>query len=277
VNPSKRSLADLLADKFAARHVNSAVAHYDDGVAKFQNNDWEGTCAKTGKFVEAVLKALWVYVGETPPPGKQFKAGKIIDDLPKKSKGEDAVGLSIPRACRLVYEISSNRGGRHDADEIDPNEMDATLTIGMCSWMLAEMLRIAQRGADPARVQELVGGLLQKRYPFVEEVDGRIYVSIKRLSARDIARIVLWYVYPRRLEKKQLIETLRRHRMSLANANMAVARLTGVVDDDGRGRLRLLRVGLQEVESLVKGKHGLKHSGTTVELRRATQARRKNI
>ncbi len=253
VTAPPRPLADLLADKFAVRHINSAVAHYDDVVEKFQNNDWEAACAKAGKFVEAVLKALWVYVGETPPAGKLFKAGKIMDDLPKKS-GEDSVRLTIPRACRLVYEISSNRGGRHDADEIDPNEMDATVAVEICSWILAEMLRIAQKGADPARVQELITGLTQKRYPFVEEVDGRIYVSLRGLSARDIALVVLWYVYPRRMEKKVLVETLRRHRMSPSNANVAVSRLAGVVDDDGSDRLRLLRIGLQEAENLTRGK-----------------------
>lgn len=249
-----RPLVELLAARFAARHVSSAITHYNDAVGKFQNSDWEGACAKVGKFVEAVLKALWVDVGETPPSGKLFKAGKIMDDVPKKSAREDAVRLTIPRACRLVYEISSNRGGRHDADEIDPNEMDATVALATCSWMLAEMLRIAQKGADPARVQELVTQLTQKRYPVVEEVDGRIYVSLKGFSARDIALIVLSYVYPRRLEKKDLIQTLRRHRMSLANASKAVSRLAGVVDNDGNDRLRLLRVGLQEVESLIKGK-----------------------
>jgi hypothetical protein len=247
----QRSLAELLANRFIARHVNSAVAHYNDAVERFQNNDWEGACAKVGKFVEAVLKALWVDVGETPPAGKHFKAGQIMDDLPKKSGREDAVRLTIPRACRLIYEISSNRGGRHDADEINPNEMDATVALANCSWILAEMLRMAQKGADLARVQELVAQLTQKRYPFVEEVDGRIYVSLKGLSAREIGLLALWYAYPRRLAKQELIQTLRRHRMNGANASMAVSRLAGMTDNDEHDHLRLLKVGLQEVERLI--------------------------
>lgn len=257
----QRSLGELLADRFPARHASSAVKHYNDAVDKFQSNDWEGACAKVGKFVEAVLKALWVDVGETPPAGKHFKAGKIMDDLQNKSGGEDAVRLTIPRACRLIYEISSNRGGRHDADEIDPNEMDATVALATCSWILAEMLRMAQKSADAARVQNLVTQLTQKRYPFIEEVDGRIYVSFKGLSAREIALVALWYVYPRRLAKEELIQTLRRHRMSGANASVAVSRLAGTIDNDGNDRLRLLKVGLQEAETMIRRRANARSAG----------------
>ena len=106
---------------------------------------------------------------------------------------EESIRLTIPRACRIVYEIASNRGARHDADEIDPNEMDATVAVSVCSWIVAEMLRVAQKGSlDPAGVQEIVAGLIQKRYPHIEEVQGRIYVSIKGLSAREIAIAALF-------------------------------------------------------------------------------------
>lgn len=69
-----RSVADLLSDRFEARHCKAALQHYQAAIQHFQNNEWETAIAKTGKFVEAILKALWAHVGGTIPPAKQFKA-----------------------------------------------------------------------------------------------------------------------------------------------------------------------------------------------------------
>jgi CheY-like chemotaxis protein len=43
----------------------------------------------------------------------------------------DSVRLTIPRACRFIYEIASNRGARHDADEVAANEMDANAVTAL--------------------------------------------------------------------------------------------------------------------------------------------------
>ena len=251
--PSRpRSLPDLLKDRFAAKHVDALIRHYSASVEHFQKSEWEDAVAKSGKFVEAVLKALWINVGETVPAGKLFKAGSIMDKLVNKSGAEESIRLTIPRACRITYEIASNRGGRHDPDEIDPNEMDATLAVSNCSWILAEMVRIAQRGLGLARVQELVSGLVRKRYPMIEEVGDRIYVSLKGLSARDIAVLVLWHKYPRRLGRNELVETLKRHKVKAHNADVAIGRLAGIVDVDENGQYRLLSSGMREAEALIK-------------------------
>lgn len=251
--PAPISLLDLLKNRFEEKHVTSLLRHYEAAVEDFQKTDWEDATAKTGKFTEAVLKALWVDVGETVPAGKLFKAGNIMDQLPHK-KGDDSVRLTIPRACRFVYEIASNRGARHDPNEIDPNEMDATVAIANCSWILSEMLRIAQKGMDLARVQGIVDGLIRRRYPLIEEVEGRVYVSIKGLSARDIALLVLRHVYPGRLGRQQLFDTLERHQIKKSNANMAISRLAGTVDIDEKDRYRLLLPGVEAADALMKGR-----------------------
>jgi hypothetical protein len=75
-----RSVNDLLKDVFAAKHANSAVRHFQEMVEEFELNKWGNASAKDGKFMEAVLKALWVYVGEVVPAGKHFKAGAIMTD-----------------------------------------------------------------------------------------------------------------------------------------------------------------------------------------------------
>jgi hypothetical protein len=176
--PHVRTVNDLLKDKFNGKHVDSAVRHFHAMVADFQQRDWEDSAAKGGKFIEAVLKALWTYVGETVPTGKHFKAGSIMTNLEQKIAQPDTIRLTIPRACRFAYEIASNRGARHDADEINANEMDATSVVAVCSWVLSEMVRFSQKGLDLNQAKAIVEGLMKRRFPFTEEIDGRVYADV---------------------------------------------------------------------------------------------------
>ena len=249
-------LAKLVGAKFALKYVDAAVGHYQKTVEEFQLGEWEHSITKSGKFIEAILKALWSFVGEAVPTGKAFKAGAIIDGLTNKpGMIDDSVRLTIPRACRLVYDVASNRGGRHDAGEIDPNQMDASLVVGTCSWILAEMLRFSQKGAiDLNTVVELVANLNQRKFPFTEDIDGRHYFSLPGLSARDVVLLTLWRIHPRRMSKKELIASAKRHGNSEPNAAVGISRLYKLVDDDGKGNLRLLVSGIQEAEALIASK-----------------------
>jgi len=254
---AKAELEQLLAGKFAAKHVKAAVGHYEKAVEEFQLGEWENTIAKCGKFTEAVLKVLWDHVGEVPPSGKDFKAGAIIDGLAQKPAAHHAetVRLTIPRGCRLVYDVASNRGGRHDPGEINPNQMDATLVVSTCSWILGELVRYSQKNAaDLQAATEMVASINERKLPFSEEIDGRLYFSLKGLSGRDVVLLTLWKIHPRRMGKKELIAAAKRHGNSEANAAVGISRLYKVVDDDGNGSLRLLMSGVKEAEALIASK-----------------------
>jgi HEPN domain-containing protein len=246
------ALDDLLRPAFAAKHVSSAARHFDLMVEDFQKGDWEDASAKAGKLIEAVVKALWVYVGETVPAGKDFKAGTIMDRLQNKSAtaAPERIRITIPRACRFAYEIASNRGARHDADEIDANEMDARTVLSVCCWILAEMLSFSQKGLALAEAKSIIEGLMRRKFPFTEEIEGRVYVDIGK-SAKEVALLVLWTIYPRRMNQTQLEASLVRHGYSHKNAKVAVSRVAAYVDDDSNGNLRLRTRGLKIAEELI--------------------------
>jgi hypothetical protein len=254
---AENALAKLISAKFAPKHVDAMVNHYQKTVEEFQLGKWENSIAKGGKFIEAVLKALWSHVGEAVPTGKGFKAGAIIDGLGNKpGTVDDTVRLTMPRACRLVYDVASNRGGRHDAGEVDPNQMDASLVVSTCSWLLAEMLRFSQKGSiDLNTVAGMVASLNQRKFPFMEDIDGRVYFSLKGLSARDVVLLTLWRIHPGRISRKELVAAAKRHGNSEANAAVGMSRLKKIVDDDGHGNLRLLVRGIQEAEALIASRH----------------------
>jgi hypothetical protein len=248
---SNRDVNSLLKDVFAAKHADALVRHFQDSVDDFALNKWDGASAKGGKFIEAALKALWVYSGAVVPPGRQFSAGNIINQLENKTTVPDTIRLTIPRACRFAYEIASNRGARHDPSEIEANEMDARAVLAVCSWILSEMVRFSQKGNDLDLPRSIVDGLMRRRFPFAENIDGRVYAEVGN-SAPDLALVVLYYIYPKRMKRADLIETLVRHPFKRANATVAAQRIAKFIDDDGTGSLRLRNSGIRRVEELLE-------------------------
>jgi HEPN domain-containing protein len=249
---SDRTVDDMLKDKFVGKkHVDAAVRHFGRMVQDYQQGKWDDANAKAGKFVEAALKALVTEAGDTPASGKAFKAGAVLDTIDKKTALPDSLRLTIPRACRFVYEIASNRGARHDAEEIEANEMDAKAVMALCSWILAEMVSYSQKGMDLDEAKEAVDGLMRRKYPFMEEIDGRVYWDIAS-SAREAALLILYGVYPKRMSEESLARQVVRHGYSQNNANVAVRRIRTRVDNDGHGNLKLRNLGVREAEELIQ-------------------------
>ncbi len=241
----------MLLERFVAKHVKAALRHFTEMIEEFQRCKWEKAIAKSGKFVEAVLKAIWVRAGETVPSGRQFKADTIMNQLPQKGAViDDSLRLTVPRACRVIYDIASNRGGRHDPDEVDPNEMDATVAISNAQWILAELVRVSQKGAAaPHEAAAKVSELTKRRYPLFEEIDARPYTEVGK-SARAVGLMILFFA-GKRMSCDELAKSIERHGYKASNAKMAVARLRNVVDDDGNGNVIIRTKGIKEAEALL--------------------------
>jgi len=67
---------------------------------------------KSRKFVEALLKAIANHCNVTFEAGRKFKVDRLMNDLTQLPHGsfDDSLRLLIPRACRVIYDIASNRG-----------------------------------------------------------------------------------------------------------------------------------------------------------------------
>jgi len=250
----KEDARDILARVFPRKHVDSMLKYFIDGVKEYKNTNWEGVGFKAGKFVEAVTKCLLLYCGQSLPRARQFKASNSLESLRQLSSSySEVVRIIIPKATLFIYDIASNRGGRHDTDDIDANEMDAKAVIPLMSWVVAEMIRFSSpKMTNPADASILVESLSEKTYPSFEEIDGRTYVNLDRtkISAREIGLLLLYFNYPRRIEKQKLIDAIKRHGVKKHAAEVAVDRIKYLVDDqDGAWKLRGL--GRQQAESLL--------------------------
>jgi hypothetical protein len=61
----------------------------------------------------------------------------------------------------------------------------------------------------------------------------------------------LWYRYLGPVTRQELVAALRRHNVKPKDAQVAVTRIMGFVDQDSQGRLRLLMPGMARAEQAI--------------------------
>ncbi|MDP2926654.1 MAG: hypothetical protein Q8N65_00740 [bacterium] len=249
---SETKVKVILEQKFEKIHVEAALKHFVSSKRKYQESDWEGSISKSGKFVEAVTKALLKFCGKILPKTRNFRASSFLRNLECGSASvDDTIRIVIPKCCLFIYEIASNRGARHDSDEINPNEIDAGATDILNSWVLGELIRFSsKRNKNPEEARDLVEALTAKTYPFFEEIDGKFYININGLSAEKTATLILYGRYPRRTSENFLCELVERHGFSSKNAKMALKRTKYLCDTNATG-LRLRGLGRQKAEKIL--------------------------
>ncbi len=248
-------LEHILNKVFDPRRVSSIFRHFVDCEQNFQEGNWEVCLTKAGKFIEAIVKMLWIYCGKPLPPPRNFKAGqyaqKIINEVDKTTMPHDEIRLQIPRGCIFLYDITSNRGARHDSEEVDPNEMDATLAMSICSWILAELVRFSSKGSlRPEQAKSLVDSVICRRYPMFEEIDGRIYVHRDKYeTSLECAILILYKSYPRRMDIGELSDSLGRH--GFETQGFRWDNLDRYIDIDEESGVLLRSDGRQRAEKLL--------------------------
>lgn len=242
----------ILEQEFNKVHVRAVLKHFGTAKGKYREGDWEGAISTSSKFVEAVTKALVRFCGKTIPKTRKFSTGTFLRNLERESTSiDDTVRIVIPKGCLFIYEIASNRGARHDPDEVDPNEIDAGVTDTSTSWILGELIRFSsKKDKNPKEAQELVEALAGKTYPIFEEIDGRFYVNIDGLSAEKTALLILYGLYPNRVNKDFLRELVLRHGFSSKNSDMAIRRTKQLCDISTKG-LKLRGLGRQRAEEIL--------------------------
>lgn len=242
----------LLVKEFDARYIDASLGHFSAAIQKFAVRDWDGVALKAGKFVESITKALIIHCGKTVGTPRQLKVGHELRQLEHLSGTtySDTVRIVIPKACIFVYEVVNNRGGRHDAHDIDANEMDATVVVPVISWVLADLVRFCGK-TDTAAAAALIDELTNKTYPYFENIDGRSYVNIKGLKPGEIALLLLYSLYPKRISRQELVGLVQKHVVAASTANTAVHRLKHLIDDDN-GNWKLRGLGRQDAEAVLR-------------------------
>ncbi|MBI2644245.1 MAG: hypothetical protein HYW95_01895 [Candidatus Wildermuthbacteria bacterium] len=247
-----QDIQEVLVAMFPRQHIGNLLRHYNGAIRAYHESDWEECVAKSGKFVEAALKMLCISSGNTLPPARQFGVEGVINTLQNTAAGSchDSIRITIPRACRFLYDIASNRGARHDPTEVNPNKMDASVAVPIMSWILAEIIRIAGSSADPDEAAVLVETVIERKYPYLEAIDDQLFINIRGLYPREIALLLLNAFSPKRTKRADLVKLIQDHGCSKNAAQIAVTKIKNMVAENENG-LVLRGLGRQEADAIL--------------------------
>ena len=244
------SVRDILVKQLDAKLVDELLAAYTDAKHNFYLGGLRLNAVEGGRFCEAAFRLLeQVTTGSYTALGQTLDTDKLIRTLAGIAKGKypDSIRIHIPRSLRIVYDIRNNRDAAHLADGIDPNLQDSTLVVGVLDWVLAEMVRL-YHGVTPDEAQSIIEGLVSRKAPAVEDINGFLKVLRPDLKVSEYALLILYEVGKAGAEYAQIEmwvqppmrKNLRRaiHRLEHDNA---------MIHQDG-GRYILTRLGILEVE-----------------------------
>lgn len=126
--------------------------------------------AHIGNFCESMANIIRAETGEGVDP--HIQAGRFIDNilngnLPKNGL-EDSVYTTIPRAMRVAYDLRNNRDSVHVNLKVEVNHSDTQTAVRLCTWMLAELVRVYSDEDHLDDVAELIEELAEPMTPEME-------------------------------------------------------------------------------------------------------------
>jgi hypothetical protein len=180
-----------LSGQLAPSLVTDLIESYEKTLTEFRKAAWDETLWKAGKFVENVFRLLdnLVHSRILDQVPNMNKLKEELEDLPS-SNFQDSIRILIPRiATAMIYDPRSKKGAVH-VKPLNPDFLDATLTVAACDWILAEFLRL-YHSSQTEKIQQLIRSVLVRKIPFVERHGGVPFVTRPMKNAEDEILLLL--------------------------------------------------------------------------------------
>jgi hypothetical protein len=144
------------------------LGEYRSIVQNFMERRWTPSELSGGKFCEIVYTILdghakGAYAASPSKPTSFVNACRALESntaVPRSFQ------ILIPRMLPALYEIRNNRNVGHVGGDVNPDYMDSSAVLSMCSWITAELVRVFH-GLTTAEAQQLVDSLAERRIPLV--------------------------------------------------------------------------------------------------------------
>ncbi len=144
------------------------IAEYQEIVKNYLERRWAPSELSGGRFCEIVYTILSGYATGAYPdtPSKPRNFPEACKQLEQQSTTPRSMKILIPRMLPPLYEVRNNRNVGHVGGDVDPNHMDATVMLSMCSWIMAELVRVFHN-LPTEEAQSIVDALVERRVPLV--------------------------------------------------------------------------------------------------------------
>jgi hypothetical protein len=158
----------------------------------YAQSNWSPSELAGGRFCEIVFTIIKGY-GTGSYDSTPSKPSNFVDScrkLESNTKVPRSFQILIPRFLPALYEIRNNRGVGHVGGDVDSNHMDATAVVGMCGWVMAELVRVFH-DLPIDEAHQVVDSLVERRNSIIW-IDGKNKLILDpRVTIRNQVLILL--------------------------------------------------------------------------------------
>lgn len=180
-----QQLIDLLFESFI-----TAKEHFYLG-------KYRPACLEGARFAEAVIRMLQEKMdGNFTPLGQQinrFKDVALGFEQKSSTQFNESLRITIPHTLIIIYDIRNKRNIGHINGDIDENYIDATLSMGACSWILAELFRIFNIVSNIDEGNKIVNSIIKLKIPLIQDFNGFLKILNPSLSLTEKIMALLYY------------------------------------------------------------------------------------
>lgn len=162
------------------------LKEYNSILQNYMEQRWSPSELSGGKFCEIVFTIIDGMASGTFA-SKPSKPNNIVDSCKKlenKTSLPRGLRILVPRLLPALYEIRNNRGVGHAGGDVDPNYMDSNAVLSMCSWIMAELIRV-HHNLTIDEAQSVVDLLSERKSPVVWEGRGIKRVLNPKMALKD--------------------------------------------------------------------------------------------
>lgn len=160
------------------------IEEYEKLLTTYFERRWSPTELSAGKFCEIVYTILHgigtgTHASSPSKPRNFVDACRRLESLSGFSNR--SLRILMPRMLPALYEIRNNRGVGHVGGDVNPNSMDANITVSNVQWIMGEFVRVFHN-LPIDQAQNVVDIIVERKIPLVWD-NG----SIKRILDTSIS------------------------------------------------------------------------------------------
>lgn len=230
--------------------VNRLLEHYQNMRFRLGNREYIDAGAHIGNFCENLANLILAETNQ----GAQARpsVGRFIDNILNGNYDTSdlvyEVRISIPRAMRVAYDLRNNRDSVHINLEVPVNRSDTQTAVRLCTWMLAEILRVYGDENNINEIAELIEELATPISPYIDSYNGKRLVMHRELELEQELLVHLRDGQEVNADKlTEYIPEADGHRVKSKLGNMKQSRKVHYED----GTAKITPIGAEEAEEII--------------------------
>lgn len=202
--------SELLGAGLHQQSVERLLDYYEAMQFHLQAGEFDEIGNDVGNFCENAANVVLSSMGEQIRPNISF--GDFMDDIENgvlNTNVDRGLRLTIPRMLRGAYELRSTRDYVHTDLENPVNHADSQTAVEICSWVLADLIRIHGNPSHMDEIAEMIENAISPDIPFIDDYgDEPPLVLHDDLTTGQEVLIHLYFADGQTLNADQLLERI---------------------------------------------------------------------